>query len=458
MNNWKAKRILVIGAARQGQAAARYLAAQGALVTLNDEKPAEKITLHGDIFHTKEIKKSFGGHSLELLDNTDLICVSGGVPLSLPIIAAGMQRGIPITNDSQIFLQSVKSKVIGITGSAGKTTTTTLVGAIAKRNAKNGQKAWVGGNIGNPLIESLSEINKEDFVILELSSFQLELMTKSPNVACVLNITPNHLDRHGTMQKYSAAKENILKFQGGMDHAVLNSDDTGSWILKDIVKGPLWTFSFTSKNVENAIFCENESIIANIQGKKFNIMPIGEIRLIGRHNLANTLAACAVSLASEFEIDTIRAGISEIQGIPHRLEFVREVNGVKWINDSIATAPERTMAALEAVRGPLVLLLGGKDKNLPWDVLAASIHMREPKVVVFGEAADLIESNLHQFEKNKPSYRIEKAESFIEAIEIAKNVAKAGDTVLLSPGCTSYDEFQDFEQRGAVFREAVKNL
>ena len=235
---------MILGAARQGLALARFLSSRGAVVTLNDNRPAEKMTGAIDALKGYPVNWVLGEHPLELLDTTDLVCISGGVPLTLPIVTAAQNKGLPISNDSQIFMESISGKVIGITGSAGKTTTTTLVGRMAKAAVQPPHQVWVGGNIGLPLIDQIDQIKPDDRIILELSSFQLELMTTSPDVAAVLNITPNHLDRHGTLEAYTAAKARILDFQSENGTAVLGHEDPGAWSLTNRVHGRLVTFGF----------------------------------------------------------------------------------------------------------------------------------------------------------------------------------------------------------------------
>ena len=225
--------MLILGAARQGQALARYLAGIQAHVILNDKRSPAEIGNEVESLRSIGVELVLGEHPLSILDRVDVVCLSGGIPLTLPIVKAAVEKGLPLTNDSQIFMEEVKAPVIGITGSAGKTTTTTLVGRIAQKAVQSPHKAWVGGNIGLPLVEYLDEIKAGDTVILELSSFQLDQMTISPHIAAVLNITPNHLDRHGTMEDYTAAKARILKFQGQNDIAVLNREDSGSWNLSE---------------------------------------------------------------------------------------------------------------------------------------------------------------------------------------------------------------------------------
>jgi UDP-N-acetylmuramoylalanine--D-glutamate ligase len=408
------------------------------------------------------IQLRLGGHSLELLEGADLVCVSGGVPLTIPFIQAALQRGIPLSNDSQIFLEACPAQVIGITGSSGKTTTTALVGLMAQKYfemKQNGHRAWVGGNIGNPLIEQVDQIDEDDLVVLELSSFQLELMTRSPQIAAILNITPNHLDRHGSMQAYIAAKSRILRFQHPGDVAILNRDDPGSWSLAENLKSDLISFGFQKPDSkQNGTYIYKDAIWLQLGRESLKMLPLEWIQLPGRHNIANVLAACAIATAASLALPAIQTAIEEFTGIPHRLEFIRNINGADWYNDSIATAPERTMAAIEAFEGPLVLLLGGRDKNLPWDDLSQLIHQRVRAVVLFGEAAGLIERALEAVKKGETLQVISRCNTLEEAVQAAAKLAQPGDTVLLSPGCTSFDAFKDFEERGEYFRKLVNVL
>ena len=455
MNNWQGKNILVIGAARQGLAASRFLAGHGANVLLNDHRPQAEFVSQQAALDNMGIRTHFGSHPLKLLKDIDLVCVSGGVPLDLPIIEKAIENGIPLTNDSQIFLQALDASVMGITGSAGKTTTTILCGEIAKSTLKSPRKVWVGGNIGYPLIEKLEEIHSEDWVVVELSSFQLELMTVSPHIALVVNITPNHLDRHKSMKAYTAAKAHILQYQTKDDIAILNRDDPGSIGLSREVKGKLLTFGFEPLDDLDGCFVEHNSIKMRYQGKVTQLVSLNNLHLPGRHNVANALAACTAAFAAGFSAEAMQIGIHSVKGVPHRLELVRERNGVRWYNDSIATAPERVIAALHAIKGPLVLLLGGRDKNLPWESLALLLNERQPKVILFGEAGNLIADILWKTNPFYPLFQVEKLE---DAVAKAAEIAQEGECVLLSPGGTSFDAFRDFEERGEYFRRWVKEL
>ena len=459
MINWQGKNVLIIGAARQGQALARYLAGKNCHVILNDNRTPDEF---GEVVANLVdlgVEWVLGDHPLALLDRVDVVCLSGGIPLSLPIVKTAVKRGLPLTNDSQIFMDSVKAPVIGITGSAGKTTTTTLVGKIAQKAVQGHTKTWVGGNIGLPLVEYLEEINPQDIVILELSSFQLEQMTTSPAIAVVLNITPNHLDRHITMDAYTAAKSRILQFQSRQDIAVLNREDQGSWSLKQQVKGSLVSFGLQRpKNGGTATFVENDSIYLQQDGEVVKVMPVSDVQLRGKHNLLNVLAAIVISAATDFSIEAMVSAIKQFSGVEHRLEFVRKINGISWVNDSIATAPERTMAALDSFDEPLVLLLGGRDKNLPWGELSTRIHQRVKQVIVFGEAAAKITAAIGKPQPGDVLQQVLNTDAMSDALAKAVNVAKPGDVVLLSPGCTSYDAFLDFEERGNYFKKWVTEL
>jgi UDP-N-acetylmuramoylalanine--D-glutamate ligase len=459
MKNWQNLRALVIGAARQGLALSRYLARRGARVILNDQRSDDQLQAEKDAMQGFEIEWRTGGHPLELLDGVDVVFVSGGVPLELPLLVEAVRRGIPLSNDSQLFLEQVICPVIGITGSAGKTTTTALVGRMAQADVQPPNKAWVGGNIGNPLIEFLEEIKPDDRVVLELSSFQLELMSVSPHVAAVLNITPNHLDRHKTMESYVAAKAHIIDFQKSGDIAILNREDNRSWGLRDRVKGRLITFGVERPSQKlDGTFLEEGQIYWQCNGDLVILLTASEILLRGEHNLLNVLAACAIAMAAGFSPDSIREGVRGFRGVAHRLEHVRTWRGVEWYNDSIATAPERVRAALRAFNEPIVLLLGGRDKHLPWDELAADIRRRVDHVVVFGEAAEKIQQAIGTPSFGERPFTITRCDRLEEAIQAAADVAEAGDVVLLSPGCTSFDAFKDFEERGEVYRLWVNRL
>ncbi len=469
MTDWTNKHVLILGAARQGQALARWLARHGARVTLNDLRPLDDMRAIQASLSNVDVEWALGGHPLELLDRVDLVCPSGGVPLTLPIVAEALKRGIPFSNDTQIFLEAAPCKTIGITGSAGKTTTTSLVGEMAKLAFQNSEfriqnyegkpapRSFIGGNIGDPLINYVDEMRPGDLAILEISSFQLDQMTISTDIAAILNITPNHLDRHGTMEAYTAAKARLLDFQKKDSAAILGRDDAGSWGLRGRVHGKLYRFSLSplDEGLDGSYL--DDGLLALRDGFAYTPLLLREkIQLRGDHNVSNVLAAFAIGHAANLPFDAMLIAAEEFRGVPHRLELVREWNGARWYNDSIATSPERTMAAIRSFEEPIVLLLGGRDKNLPWKELADLVHQRVEHVALFGEAAPLIEAALGPTSgKTRTQVR---CEGLREAVNRAAQVAESGMVVLLSPGGTSFDEFTDFAERGERFKAWVLEL
>ena len=456
MTNWNGTRTLILGAARQGIALARWLSRHGSTVTLSDSRTADQLAAARASLADTNVQWAVGGHPLELLNNVDVLCLSGGVPLTLPIVQEAIKRGIPLSNDTQVFMEVVPCKTIGITGSAGKTTTTTLVGEMAKLSSQ--RSVFVGGNIGDPLINYVDDMTMDDLAILEISSFQLEQMTISPNISAILNITPNHLDRHGTMEAYTNAKARILDFQSSKDIAVLGHDDLGAWNLRNKVKGKLLTFSLhdLDEGFDGAYL--HDGLLNLRDGNAYLPLLLREkIQLPGNHNVANVLAAFSIGHAAGFRLDDMLEAVEEFRGVPHRLELVRELRGVRWYNGSIATAPERSMADIHSFTEPIVLMLGGRDKDLPWDGIAKLIHERVDHVVLFGEAAELIQNAISAVGGERP-VDVRRAKTLQEAVALAAEAATAGDIVLFSPGGTSYDEFKDFAERGERFRKWVLDL
>jgi UDP-N-acetylmuramoylalanine--D-glutamate ligase len=457
MNDWNGKRILILGAARQGVALARWLARHGARVTLSDKRPESELASAQEALKELPIQWAAGGHPLELLDHADVLCISGGVPINLPIVEAAIKRGLQLSNDTQIFMEAVPCKTVGITGSAGKTTTTSLVGNMAKNTY--GEKAFIGGNLGDPLISYVDNMQPDDLAILEISSFQLEQMTLSPDIASILNITPNHLDRHGTMEAYTAAKARILDFQCEKDIAVLGRDDAGAWDLHGQVKGKLLSFGFSKMDEDSeGTYYADGILYLYDHHVDIPLLRRHQIDLRGDHNVLNVLAAFAIGHAAGFPLDAMLTAAEDFRGVPHRLELVRELRGVRWYNDSIATAPERVLAAIHSFDEPIVLLLGGRDKNLPWEDLAEVIHLRVDHVVIFGEVADKIVKAITHNGSQKRPFTLDLVGHLREAVQKAAEVAEAGDVVLFSPGGTSFDEFKDFEERGEKFRSWVHKL
>jgi UDP-N-acetylmuramoylalanine--D-glutamate ligase len=454
--------VVVLGLARQGIALSRWLVEEGARVTASDVQPADKLAEALHALDGLPIRFVLGGHPLSLLDDCDVLCLSGGVPIDLPIVLEAKQRGIPLSNDSQLFVERCPAPVIGITGSAGKTTTTTLVGEMCR---SAGRKTWVGGNIGNPLIGDLNAIQTSDDVVMELSSFQLEVMTCSPSIAAVLNVTPNHLDRHPSMVAYTTAKAHILDFQTPGDTAVLGWDDPVARSLADRVQGNLWWFGAGNPDPLPQSRVPHVTVkgdwVMLTQDRETPVCALADIRLRGDHNVLNVLAACALAYAAGIAPEPMRTAITGFKGVAHRLQWVAEVSGVNYYDDSIATAPERLIAALKAFPEPIVLLVGGRDKHLPWEDAASLIRQRVRRLILFGEMGDLVERAVRQ--AGGPAGQtvlesVHRVGTLAEAVQAAAGVARQGDVVLLSPGGTSFDAFKDFAERGDRFQEYVRAL
>ncbi len=448
------KKVAVLGFARQGQALARWLPTVGASVRVSDMRTAEQLAAECAAF--PDVEFVLGGHPESLLEGIDALCLSGGVPLDAPIVQAAIARRIPLTNDAQLFLERCPAPVLGITGSAGKTTTTTLVGEILKRA---GLTTWVGGNIGQVLLDVLDQIEPTHSVVMELSSFQLEIMTASPQTAAILNITPNHLDRHHTMEAYTQAKAHIILHQDDHHFAILGYDDAGSRALEDVAPGQLAWFSGRSMVPDGAFLAGQRLVVAgaaSFDGEPHVICDRQDIPLRGDHNVLNVLAACAITGVNAIRPEVMAAAIRDFKPVAHRLETVRVVNSVTYINDSIATAPERVLAALHSFSEPVVLLAGGKDKKLPWDDMIRLALERTRHIVAFGDAGALVVEVVRRLSGSTDWVTCVK--TLDEAVQKAAALAQPGDVVLLSPGGTSYDAYKDFEERGQHFRQLVMGL
>lgn len=460
------KRVVIFGFGRQGVALARWLPTVGAEVVVTDSRSAKQLNLRRRDF--PGVRFYLGGHPEDVLIGARCICVSGGVPLDLPVLELARERGIPFINDAQLFLERCPAPVIGITGSSGKTTTTALVASIV---ANSGYKVWLGGNIGNPLIADLPNIKVDDIVVMELSSFQLDLMSSSPKVAALLNLTPNHLDRHGTFENYATAKANILRFQAATDVAILGWDSPGSKAFEQAVSGELLAFSLYDMVPDGAFMLGSRLLVAGLASFDMGPHVVCEredIPLRGDHNVLNVLAACAITGSMGLAIDrpgvmpeVMRETIRDFQPVEHRLETVRDIAGVTWVNDSIATAPERLLAALNSYEEPLVLLIGGADKDLPWGAALQYALRKSRHIVIFGkdgerQVATKVVELLEKMRVGEDQFS--RVQSLDEAVAQAATVAQSGDVVLLSPGGTSYDAYEDFAKRGEHFRQLVSEL
>lgn len=452
------KRLVIVGLARQGKAFARFAAGVGATVVVTDLRTAEVLAPELAELADIEMELVLGEHPENILDGADMLAISGGVPADLPLVQSARLRGIRISNDSLEFLLRSPALVIGITGSAGKTTTTALTGAIGR---ESGRRTWVGGNIGRSLLDQLADMRAGDLAIQELSSFQLEIWDQSPPVAAVLNITPNHLDRHKTMAVYAAAKGNIVRFQSVDGIAVLCADDPRALALQHETPARVRLFSLREQVEDGAYFADGQIWLRRAGAPAESVCDEEMIRLRGRHNLLNVLAA--VTLADSVGIDrpAMRRAINSFTGVEHRLESVGIVTGVHYVNDSIATAPERALAAIRSFSEPLILLAGGRDKDLDWREWVQEVNRTVKAVVLFGELGTLLEALLKGDKEGRERINactIVRVESLEQALPVAAKLAEPGDVVLLSPGGTSFDAYVDFAARGEAFRELVRLL
>lgn len=446
--SFERRRATVLGFAREGVDLARFLVAKGARVLVTDRKSADELRASIEAVEGLPIEFVLGGHPIDKVLDTDVLFVSPGVPQDLEVIVEARRRGIEVSSATRLFLQLCPGRIVGITGSSGKSTTTALVGEILKAD---GRHVIVGGNIGVPLLGRLHELGPHSWVVMELSSFQLESVDSSPHVAVLTNISPNHLDRHGTMENYIRAKERILLFQQPSDAAVLNADDPTTSSLRP--RSCRWEFSLTRPVL--GAYLRGSELVVRRREQEETIALRSEVRLRGEHNLANVLAACAAAAAAGASVAAMRTAATRFTGLPHRLQLVAERYGVKFYNDSIATSPDRAIAGLRSFDEPVVLIAGGRDKHLPMEEWAQVVSQRVRHVVLLGEAADKLREALLRVGASLP---IHYANSMEEAVSLASRVARPGEVVLLSPGCTSFDMFRDFEHRGEVFARCVHRL
>jgi len=446
------RNVVLLGlGARTNVELARYLVARDARVTISDRKPADQLKTELALLGDLPVRLALGGHQETDVLAADVVFVTPGVPRDLPMLVEARRRGVPLSSEIELLFEECRSPIVGVTGSSGKTTTTTLVGLMLR---EDGRRVYVGGNIGVPLINRLDEIGDRSWVVLELSSFQLEALGRSPAVGAILNVTPNHLDRHHTMEAYAEAKLNILRHQHPEDSAVLGLDDPGAAALAPRCPGHVGWFS-ASQPVERGACLVGTQVVLRRGAGDEAVCDTGEIRLLGQHNVLNVLAATAIAGAAGASVDAVSRVATTFTGVEHRLEPIRTLDGVTWYNDSIATTPERTNAALRSFSQPLVLIAGGRSKHLPLDEMVQLIGERCRAVVTIGEMADEIAEAIRASGVAVP---VEHAVGLSDAAVRARRLARPGDAVLLSPSGTSFDAFRDFEERGRLFKEAVQAL
>jgi UDP-N-acetylmuramoylalanine--D-glutamate ligase len=440
--------VLVVGLARTGVATALFCAARGARVTATDsrsesELPDAVLKLRG-----AGIALELGSHREETFLEQDLIVPSPGVPADAPPLEAARAKGVTIWSEIELAYRFLRGRLIGITGSNGKTTTTSLVEHILKMA---GLETILAGNIGRPLIGCVDAMTDNTFTVVELSSFQLELVgTFRPNIGVFLNLTPDHLDRHHTIEAYGAAKARLFENQTGDDAAILNADDARTSPYAPSLPRVYW-FS-RKQRVTQGAYVRDEEIVFRQDGEEEVLLRVEDIPLVGAHNVENVLAAAAATRLAGAPASAIAKGVRSFAGVEHRLEFVSEVAGVRYYNDSKATNVDASLKALDAFPGRILVILGGKDKGSDYTVLQKPLREKAILALLIGAAAEKIESQI------SGSVALERAETLERAVEIASHAALCGDVVLLAPACASFDQFQNYEHRGRVFKDLVRQL
>ncbi|NNE68731.1 MAG: UDP-N-acetylmuramoyl-L-alanine--D-glutamate ligase [Rhodothermales bacterium] len=444
----RGSRATIVGAARSGMAAARLLNAYGSrvFVTESGRMSAEDENELRDL----GVAYEFGGHTSTGLD-ADFLVTSPGVPPGASLLVQARENETPVYSEIEVASWFCTAPVIGITGSNGKTTTTSLTGHVL---SQSGRKTWVAGNIGLPFAAIVDRVSAEDVVVLEVSSFQLEhTATFRPRISILLNITPDHLDRYGgSMSRYAAAKYRLCAYQGQGDTLIYNLDDP---LLEDLAyRTPeLDRLGISLEKTTAAGYVRDDTIHLCLDGKDEPLMETEQLALRGKHNLYNSLAAAVAARVMEVRSDVVRESLATFEGVPHRLEPVREVQGVRYINDSKATNVNAVWYALESMRDPVILLAGGRDKGNDYGPLRPLVSQKVKSLVCFGEAAGVIAEAV-----GDAAGRSLRARDLEEALELASAEAQSGDVVLLSPACASFDQFDNYEQRGNAFKRLVNNL
>jgi UDP-N-acetylmuramoylalanine--D-glutamate ligase len=450
------RRVAVLGLGVSNVPLLRYLRKKGALLTGCDRKRAEELGETVAELEALGCALKLGPDYLDALAGQEIVFLTPGMRKDLPELERARAAGVEVSSEIGLVFALCRAPILGITGSSGKTTTTTLCGRIL---AANGDLVRVGGNLGWPLIEEVEEIPPTARVVLELSSFQLADLTRSPEVAVVTNVTPNHLDYHGSMAAYVEAKMHIFRFQDPGDVCILNWDNDLTQAMAGQGRGRVVFFS-RLKELEEGAFLRGTALMLRLDGREERLCDRAELKLLGVHNVENILAAALATRLCGADPAAIRRVITSFTGVPHRLELVRELGGVRYYNDSIATSPARAMAGLASFAQPVILIAGGYDKQLPLAEFARAVVRQATGVILLGNTAGQIAEAVRQAaqELNQEAPPLVQVGSLAEAVGAAARLARPGDVVLLSPACASYDMFRNFEERGERFRELVRGL
>jgi UDP-N-acetylmuramoylalanine--D-glutamate ligase len=445
------KNILVMGAGISGIAVALILQKIGAHVTLSDAKTADKLNKDLSELTSAGVKVVLGRQDGLLLKEINYIVMSPGISINIPLVKEARAQGIIVMSEIEVAYLMCPTKIVAVTGTNGKTTTTTLIGEMLKAAAK---EVVVGGNIGFALSEEVSGISEKGIVVAEISSFQLEgIIDFHPHIAAILNVTPDHLDRHGSMENYIATKEQIFANQSADDYLVLNYDDAAVRDMAIRAKSKVMYFTRT-KALDEGIYLADEQIKMNWQGQTTTILPIRDMQIKGMHNVENAMAACAVAFLAGVSVSDMATVLCEFGGVEHRIEPVAVIKQVAYYNDSKATNPESSIKALEAFDGRIVLIAGGRDKNTDLTAFMQLAKIKTDHVILLGEAA----ARFAEAAKQQAIENIHRVDSMEAAVKLAHELAVYPEVVLLSPACSSYDMFKNYEQRGKVFKELVKAL
>jgi UDP-N-acetylmuramoylalanine--D-glutamate ligase len=451
--DYRGKTVLIVGAARSGIAVARFLLEAGARVILTDKKNLEALPAVPPLLESAEsqgeLVPELGGHREQSFRDCDLVVVSPGVPLKNPEFEISRRAGVPVIGEIEFAYRHLKGKILGITGSNGKTTTTTL---LSKLLTGAGLQGHAAGNIGTPLMSFVAHSVPEDLYAVELSSFQLEGIDRfRPFVGSILNLTPDHMDRYNGFEDYIAAKRRIFLNQEASDFAVLNADDPRTAAIVAQVKSTPILFSRAAE-VRRGAFVRSGLVLYRDDARERNLFPVDSIALKGAHNLENVLAACAMAILAGAAPESLENSVRAFKGVEHRIEWVAEIGGVQYFNDSKATNVDATIKSLEAFPGDILLIAGGRDKAGDFSVLRNLVQERVKHLVLIGEAAGKIRKALDG------AVGMSEAQSMDEAVAICRTLAQSGDVVLLAPACASFDMFLDYEHRGRVFKEAVRRI
>ena len=448
----KGKRVLVVGLGKSGVASAQFLAARGARVTVSDTRSQNELKTQIPALLDRGIAVETGGHGERTFRDQDLIVVSPGVPSDLPQLVRARGQGIPVIGEIELAARFLRGKIVAITGSNGKTTTTTLCGEVI---ASASQRTLVGGNIGTPVILLVDDSTEDTVNVIEVSSFQLETIeTLHPHIGVVLNITPDHLDRHGSMEAYTAAKARIFENQNASDYSLLNLDDEGSAGLRSRSKAQLCWFTRKQQlsGDQTGTFVRDGQIYWRDGMHEQAIMAASEIPLKGAHNIENVLAAVAVGRLCGCDAVTIANVVRKFKAVEHRLQYIATIAGVEYYNDSKATNVDATIKAIESFPGNIHLILGGKDKDSDYTLMNHLLRERVKRVYTIGSAAEKIRAHVQSAVEVLPCKTLD------AAVDRAHDSAKTGDVVLLAPACSSFDQFENYEHRGRTFRALVERL